>query len=93
MKKVRADKPNLIFLDILMPERGGIAMYHELKHDEETRNIPVIIVTTIAKIDSGPLGRQFKDIMMGEGQDIPAPDGYIKKPVNADSLLRLVRHV
>jgi len=68
-------------------------MYHDLKHDEETRNIPVIIVTAIAKKDSGPLGRQFKDIMMREAQDISPPDGYIEKPVNADSLIRLVHHV
>jgi CheY-like chemotaxis protein len=68
-------------------------MYHDLKHDEETRNIPVIIVTAIEKIDPGPLGRQFKNIMMREAQDISSPDGYIEKPVNADSLIRSVHHV
>jgi CheY-like chemotaxis protein len=31
MKKVKAEKPDLILLDILMPERGGMAMYKDLK--------------------------------------------------------------
>jgi CheY-like chemotaxis protein len=91
MKKVRDEKPDLVLLDILMPKRGGIAMYHDLKHNEETRNIPVIIITAIAEQDSGPLGAHFKEIMMRESQDAPAPDGYIEKPVNGDRMLRLVR--
>ena len=89
MKKVKAEKPDLILLDILMPKRGGIAMYHDLKHDEETKNIPVIIVTGVAKVDSG-VGAHFKYIMMRQDQDTPAPDGYIEKPMNADAMLKMV---
>ncbi|MCK4486210.1 MAG: response regulator [Desulfobacterales bacterium] len=84
MKKVKAEKPDLILLDIMIPERGGIGMYHDLKHDQETKNIPVIIVTGIAR------GAHFEDIMMTPGQDIPAPDGYIEKPMNADAMLKMV---
>jgi CheY-like chemotaxis protein len=90
MKKVKAEKPDLILLDILMPKRGGIGMYHDLKHDEETKSIPVIIVTGVAKVDSGPLGAHFEDIMMRQDQDTPAPDGYIEKPMNADAMLKMV---
>jgi CheY-like chemotaxis protein len=75
MKKVKAEKPDLILLDILMPKRGGLGMYHDLKHDEETKNVPVIICTGIAKVGSGPLGKHFEDIMMRQDQEIPAPDG------------------
>ena len=84
MKKVKAEKPDLILLDILMPERGGIDMYQDLKHDEETKGIPVIIVTGVAK------GENFEGLMMGQDQDIPAPDGFIEKPMSADAMLKLV---
>jgi len=90
MKKVKAEKPDLILLDILMPKRGGIGMYHDLKHDEEAKNVPVIICTGIAKADSGPLGKHFEDIMMRQDQEIPAPDGYIEKPMNPDVMLKMV---
>ncbi len=84
MKKVKAEKPDLILLDIMMPEQGGIGMYQDLKHDKETKNIPVIIVTGIAR------GGHFDDLILRQDQDIPAPDGYIEKPMNADAMLKMV---
>ena len=90
MKRAKAEKPDLILLDILMSKRGGIGMYHDLRYDDETKNIPVIIVTGIAKVDSGPLGAQFEEIMMREDQGIPSPDGYIEKPMNPDAMLKMV---
>jgi two-component system alkaline phosphatase synthesis response regulator PhoP len=83
MEKVKTEKPDLILLDILMPERGGIGMYQELRHSEETKNIPVIIVTGIAR------GGQFEEFMFRQGQDIPPPDGYVEKPMNPDVVLKL----
>jgi len=84
MKKAKAEKPDLILMDILMPARGGISMYQELKHDEETKNIPVIIVTGIAR------GGHFDDTILRQDEDIPAPDGYIEKPMNPDAMLKMV---
>ena len=93
MRKAREEKPSLILLDILMPERGGIRMYDDLKHDDKTRDIPVMILTAFSKVDSGPLAMHLKDIMMREDQDIPAAAGYIEKPANADRILKLVREL
>ena len=84
MKKVKAEKPDLILMDIMMPERGGIGMYQDLKHDEETKNIPVIIVTGIAR------GGPFDDLIVRQDQDTPPPEGYIEKPMNADAMLKMV---
>ncbi len=84
MKKVRAEKPDLILLDILMPERSGIGMYQELKRDDETKNIPVVIVTGVAR------GGHFDDLIVRQGEDLPAPDGYIEKPMNAEAMLKMV---
>ncbi len=87
MKKVKAEKPDLILMDIMMPERGGIGMYQDLKHDEETKNIPVIIVTGIAR------GGRFDDLIVRQGQDTPPPEGYIEKPMNADAMLKMVSNL
>lgn len=84
MRKVKTEKPDLILLDILMPERSGIGMYQDLKHDEETKNIPVIIVTAV------PRGGLFDGVMMTQQKTLPAPDGYVEKPMNPDALLKLV---
>lgn len=87
MKKVKSEKPDLILLDILMPERGGIGMYQDLRHGEETKNIPVVIVTGLSR------GGNFEDFMLRQGQDIPPPDGYVEKPMNPDVVLQLVSNL
>ena len=84
MKKVKTERPDLILLDILMPERGGIGMYQDLRQSEETKNIPVVIVTGIAR------GGRFEEFMLTQGQDIPSPDGYVEKPMNPEVVLQLV---
>lgn len=85
MEKVKTEKPDLILLDILMPERGGIGMYQELRHGEETKGIPVVIVTGVSRDE------HFEETMLTQGQDIPGPDEYVEKPMNPDTVLKLVR--
>jgi CheY-like chemotaxis protein len=45
LQRVRSDPPALILLDLLMPKLSGIEVLAELKQDEKTRDIPVIILT------------------------------------------------
>jgi len=85
MKKAKSEKPDLILMDIMMPEQGGIGMYQNLKHDVDTKNIPVVIVTGIAR------GGRFDDLLVRQDQDIPGPDGYIEKPMNPEAVLKMVR--
>lgn len=84
MDKVKTEKPDLILLDILMPEKGGIAMYRDLRNNDETKDIPVIVVTGVSR------GQRFEERMMGRGPNIPAPDGYIRKPMKPEVMLKLL---
>ena len=84
MKKVHTEKPDLILLDILMPRKSGLGMYRDLKQNEETRNIPVVIVTGVAR------GGDFQDRMIRQDENLPPPDGYIEKPMNPDAVGKLV---
>lgn len=47
--KVKEEKPALIILDILMPKESGIKMYRALKTDSQFSDIPVIVLSGIAK--------------------------------------------
>jgi CheY-like chemotaxis protein len=87
MEKARAEKPDLILLDIMMPGKGGIAMYQDLRKDEETKDIPVIIITGVAR------GQRFEESMMRKAPGIPLPDGYIEKPMKPEGLLKAVKDV
>jgi twitching motility two-component system response regulator PilH len=46
LEKARTEKPDLIFLDIVMPDLDGYATCRALQNDPETRKIPVVFVTS-----------------------------------------------
>jgi CheY-like chemotaxis protein len=74
--------PDLIALDITMPEKSGVAVYRRLKEDEQLKRIPVIVVTGI----SGDF-RKF----ISTRRHVPPPEGYLSKPVDHVEFLRMVR--
>jgi len=45
LQKAKALKPDLIFLDVMMPDMNGIEVLRELRQAEETSDIPVLIMT------------------------------------------------
>ena len=74
--------PDLIALDIAMPEKSGVAVYRKLKEDDRLKTIPVIIITGISE--------DFKKFISSRRQ-VPPPEGYIAKPVDFEQFLNMVR--
>jgi CheY-like chemotaxis protein len=87
-KKAIEEHPDLITLDLLMPDKTGIKLYRELKKDENLRKIPVIVVTGFTP-DQFPM-INFKKFIYE--RSIPGPEGYIEKPIDPDLLLKTVRN-
>lgn len=75
LERARRDKPDLILMDINMPEVDGFAATRMLKADESTRNIPVVFVS----------GKNQK-ADMAWGQMLGAR-GYITKPYSREQIL------
>ena len=46
LARAKAEKPDLIFLDIIMPDMDGYATCRALHNDPETKNIPIVFVTS-----------------------------------------------
>ena len=90
LAKVREKKPDLITLDIMMPQESGIKMYRDLKTDPELKDVPVIIISAMAKktfLHSQKLLDQFR------GQSVPEPEGYIEKPPEPEELMDEVEKI
>ena len=79
---VRARRPDLITLDITMPEKSGVRFYRDIKENAETKAIPIVIVTGI--------GEDFEKFISTRRRVAP-PDGYLSKPVSAEDVLRVVQ--
>ncbi len=82
MEAVRASRPDLITLDMTMPEQSGVKTYRELKEkNPELTDIPVIVITAIGD----EMGR-----FLGTRKQIPKPDGFMAKPIDQERLLEMV---
>ncbi|MBI2580758.1 response regulator [Candidatus Woesearchaeota archaeon] len=76
--KAKAEKPDLIILDVMMPKMDGFEAAKKLKSDPATRDIPILMLSSKA---------QFEDKM--KGIDSGAMD-YITKPFEKDELLQKI---
>jgi CheY-like chemotaxis protein len=85
MEKVRSEKPDLITLDISMPEESGVRFYRDLKADPALANIPVVIVTGVTGYGYKP--EDFQKFISSR-KHIPPPDGFVPKPIDRDELLK-----
>ncbi len=82
LKMIREDLPDLVLLDLMMPDMDGWEVYQQMKADEKTRNIPVIIVTAKAQNIDRVLGMHIAHV-----------DDYITKPFSPQELLTSVEKV
>ena len=82
----RAEKPDLIVLDIIMPFEDGFTAARQFKADPEVAGIPIIILTSFSQ----RIGKT--DISLSQGMNLDAED-YIEKPVSPGELLRRVDRI
>jgi two-component system, OmpR family, response regulator VicR len=75
-------KPDLLLLDLMMPDINGWDVYREVKTDKQLADIPVIVVS--AKVpDAG-------NIII---KDLPPVDDYLTKPFDVEDLIRSVNQL
>jgi two-component system alkaline phosphatase synthesis response regulator PhoP len=84
LRKVKEVDPDLIILDIIMPEQHGFKVCEALKSDPELSQIPVIMLTSLSQ-QMGETAFSLSDGMMLEADD------YVDKPVAPEELLRRVK--
>jgi len=90
MEKVKAERPDLIVLDILMPRESGIKMYHELKLDPSLKDIPVVMLSGVSKrtfLRSTAALTEFGD------ETVPEPQAYLEKPVEPEDLAEILKNI
>jgi len=79
---IRAEHPDLVLLDLMMPEMDGWEVYQQMKADEATRDIPVIVVTAKAQSIDKVLALRIAKV-----------DDFIAKPFSPQELLNSVDNV
>jgi len=82
LEAMRREKPDLILLDLMMPEMDGGDVFYAMKEEVELRDIPVIVVTARA----APIDKVL-------WVNVAKVDGYVTKPFGPKDLLDTVEEV
>ncbi|MFC1601019.1 response regulator [Candidatus Sumerlaeota bacterium] len=88
MAVTRAERPDLVTLDITMPKKSGIRYYRELKEDAELASTPVVVVTAVTGYGGKP--EEFEKFLSTRKQ-IPPPDAFVAKPIDRDKFIQTIR--
>ena len=82
LETVRKLRPDLVLLDLMMPDMDGWEVYQQMKADDELKVIPVIVVTAKAQSIDKVLGLHIAKV-----------DDYVTKPFGPQELLQSVNKV
>ena len=74
-----SQKPDLILMDVMMPEMDGLSACHEIKKNHATARIPVVMLTAVGY----ELNRKF-------AEDVIGADGYVTKPFARQDLQQAI---
>lgn len=77
-EKMMVERPDVLLLDIVMPNRNGYEILRSLKRDERTKHTPVVLVSSKT---------QESDVVWGKRQ---GADEYLPKPFTPEELIKIV---
>jgi DNA-binding response OmpR family regulator len=82
LETVKREQPDLVLLDLMMPDMDGWEVYQQMKADDSLRDIPVVVVTAKAQSIDKVLGLHIAKV-----------DDYITKPFGPQELLESVEKI
>ncbi|MBI5601993.1 MAG: response regulator [Deltaproteobacteria bacterium] len=87
LKMIKEHKPDLVILDVMMPKESGLKLYREIRSDENTKQIPVIMVSAVSK---KTFFHSHRELDRYHGASIAEPEAYIEKPPESEELIACI---
>jgi CheY-like chemotaxis protein len=84
LEKAKIEQPDLITLDITMPEESGVRAFRNIQENEQTKDIPIIIITGVQA--------EFKQFIHTR-KVVKPPAAYLEKPVDTSGLLEKIKEI
>lgn len=83
-RRLTDSPPDIIILDIIMPNQSGVGLYRKLKKNETYKDIPVLVLT-------GYSG--YKEFFSRDYHTLPKPQMFMEKPIVPEDLLKKLESV
>lgn len=85
LQAARAERPDVVILDVQMPKKDGFEVFGELRAADATKAIPVIMLTSVSQKTGIPFGAGDMGDYLGS-----EPDAFLDKPIDPDTLRQTV---
>jgi twitching motility two-component system response regulator PilH len=107
LEKMEENPPRLVLLDIMMPRKSGVGVFHRMKGNSDLASIPIIVVTGASREtgvdmrtgEERPKESYDDDFARGFGAILSerlkglTPDGFIEKPIEPSALVAKIREL
>jgi CheY-like chemotaxis protein len=88
LQKARELLPDLIIMDVMMPQAGGVTLFQEVRQDSRLKDIPVIMLTGVSR---KAFMHHLKMLNLRIEGSLPPPDAYLEKPLVPEKLVSKIR--
>lgn len=89
LQAAEQERPDLITLDLSMPDKSGAKVYRELRSSPRLQDIRVVLVTGV----TGPGGAGDTEKFYRTRLNVPPPDGFAAKPIDPEEILALIKRL
>lgn len=107
LKAMRESRPDLVLLDVMMPQKGGVAVFQEMKKDPELKGIPILIITGASEAtgvdmktgEEKPKESYADDFTRRFGIEVReqlqslTPEAFIEKPIDPKIIGEKIKEV
>jgi len=90
IRKAREVEPDLIVMDVMMPQSGGVTLFQEIKKDERLKHVPVIMLTGVS---AKAFAHHLQMLNIRIDASLPPPDAYMEKPLNPEILVATIERL
>lgn len=90
LERAREHAPDLVIMDVMMPQAGGVTLFQEVKKDEQLKHIPVIMLTGVS---AKAFSHHLKMLNTRLDDSLPPPDAHIEKPLDPEKLIAKIKEI
>jgi CheY-like chemotaxis protein len=88
MQKAREFAPDLVIMDVMMPQAGGVTLFQEIRHDDRLKHTPVIMLTGVS---AKAFAHHLKMLSVIGDVPLAPPEAYLEKPLDPARLVQTIR--